>query len=762
MIINSIHAINVLKYARLDLDNLPEKGKIAVSGANESGKTAIVETIAFALFGRTFTSDHSNITRTIRWGESSCSVEMTFTAINNNSFTINRSVDKQGTHSAELFITGEDTPFTTGPQAVEEQVINACGFDFEQYLDSLYLAQVEITSSSSQEHTIKAIAGSAQIEAVSEDLRKEINAENENLLAKEEVQTRTREKIESLDAQPEKLSIIENDKKQCTDQIDAYNNEVSTLQTLSTGIRETGSVIQDAVHSFSAAGRTISIQQWQGHLSSVTDAITTMGDSVSGLEMESELRSGGELKQYTEKLHSRLLAFEPVQQQADICRAELAALLGERGTKLDAGVVPLNKQHSRLKRHLFLQRSYRRIMQALVLTLIVTTVLLGAGWWLLIETPDSNMSIQLSNWLNQQTLWNASYLGSLKNAAIASLLITMLVFFMSTRVNSRINKGRKKLSQISERLKHVRNQVNLLDHITDLPLPEVMNGLRDIDSKPLKVALDSYSKNDGSIFLSEDVFADHQHQLNALLDDNASHAAGIRESIATQVGKLTSHSDEQHNKINNLDREIEDIHKRQKEKAELETAIENMQPAMDELRHRIQVQETALKLTKGACSEIYTQFNKVLSKYTAIVMPKLTENRYKQIQIDDSLRLRVFSTEKNDFADLDELSSGTQRQIMLALRLAISRALVEAGQQGKQFIILDEPFAFFDRERIRNTITSLNDMDKNITQFWIITQEFESPEQFELNIQCSRDIDELKLDGKQSSLATSVDALSTV
>ena len=84
-----------------------------------------------------------------------------------------------------------------------------------------------------------------------------------------------------------------------------------------------------------------------------------------------------------------------------------------------------------------------------------------------------------------------------------------------------------------------------------------------------------------------------------------------------------------------------------------------------------------------------------------------------------------------------------------SLRLAISRALVEAGQQGKQFIILDEPFAFFDRERIRNTITSLNGMDKNITQFWIITQEFESPEQFELNIQCSRDSDELKVEGKR-------------
>ena len=748
MIIHSIHAVNVLKYARLDLVNLPEKGKIAVSGANESGKTAIVETIAFALFGRTFTSDHSNITRTIRWGETNCSAEMTFTAIGNNSYTINRSVDKQGMHSAELFVTGNDNPLAIGPLEVEEQVINACGFDFEQYLDSLYLAQVEITSSASQAHTIKAIAGSTPIESISDEIRMEIRAENDSLSAIEAEQNRLLEKIESLDVPPEKLSLIEADKNQCAEQIDTYKDEASTLQTLSTDIRETGAVIQDAGHALSAAGRDISLQQWQTHLTSVNDAMTTMRDSVSALEMESELRSGGELKKYIEKLHSRLLAFEPVQQQADICRVELGALLGERGSTLDAGAVPLNKQHSRLKLRLFLQRMYRRSMQALMLALIVTTITLGAGWWLIVETPDSSISVQLSQWLDQQTLWDATYLGSLKNAAIASLLITVLVFFISSRVNSRISKNRQELNQISERLKRVREQVNLLDHINDQPLPKVMDGLRDIDSKPLKAALDSFTENNGSLFLSEEVFADHQFQLNTLLDDNASHAVSIRESIATQVGKLTSLSDEQHNKINKLELEIEDIHKRQKEKAELETTIENIQPSMDEHRQRIQVRETALKLTEGACSDIYTHFNKVLSKYTAIVMPKLTENRYNQIQIDDSLRLRVFSREKNDFAELDELSSGTQRQIMLALRLAISRALVEAGQQGKQFIILDEPFAFFDRERIRNTIASLNGMDKNITQFWIITQEFESPEQFELNIQCSRDSDELKVEGK--------------
>ena len=53
MIINKIRAQNVLKYAELSID-LAEKGLIAISGQNESGKSSIGETVCFGLFGRTF------------------------------------------------------------------------------------------------------------------------------------------------------------------------------------------------------------------------------------------------------------------------------------------------------------------------------------------------------------------------------------------------------------------------------------------------------------------------------------------------------------------------------------------------------------------------------------------------------------------------------------------------------------------------------------------------------------------------------------
>ncbi len=55
--------------------------------------------------------------------------------------------------------------------------------------------------------------------------------------------------------------------------------------------------------------------------------------------------------------------------------------------------------------------------------------------------------------------------------------------------------------------------------------------------------------------------------------------------------------------------------------------------------------------------------------------------------------------------DLAEISSGTQRQMMLALRLALSRELINRAVKLRQFLFLDEPFAFFDDERTRSALS---------------------------------------------------------
>ena len=89
--------------------------------------------------------------------------------------------------------------------------------------------------------------------------------------------------------------------------------------------------------------------------------------------------------------------------------------------------------------------------------------------------------------------------------------------------------------------------------------------------------------------------------------------------------------------------------------------------------------------------------------------------------------------------DLDEISSGTQRQIMLAVRLALSQELINRTVEGEQFVFLDEPFAFFDEQRTRSALAVLPTLSDEITQTWIVSQSFPTDMGFNVRLECLRD-----------------------
>ena len=145
-------------------------------------------------------------------------------------------------------------------------------------------------------------------------------------------------------------------------------------------------------------------------------------------------------------------------------------------------------------------------------------------------------------------------------------------------------------------------------------------------------------------------------------------------------------------------------------------------------------------MLEGATRHLSKRFNHIIRDHVGKTLPLFTENRYEHLQIDEDLSVRVFSNEKHDFMDLDEISSGTQRQIMLAVRLALSQEMVSRKVQAQQFLILDEPFAFFDKERTERSLSVLPELSNDLPQIWIIAQSFPETMDFEHSIYCERDV----------------------
>ncbi|KOR27267.1 hypothetical protein TI03_07250, partial [Achromatium sp. WMS1] len=71
-----------------------------------------------------------------------------------------------------------------------------------------------------------------------------------------------------------------------------------------------------------------------------------------------------------------------------------------------------------------------------------------------------------------------------------------------------------------------------------------------------------------------------------------------------------------------------------------------------------------------------------------------------------------------------------------------SQQLIGRVVQEKQFIFLDEPFAFFDEARTCNALTALPQLSKDITQIWVVAQQFPEDIEFKRTIRCQQNCDE--------------------
>ena len=123
-------------------------------------------------------------------------------------------------------------------------------------------------------------------------------------------------------------------------------------------------------------------------------------------------------------------------------------------------------------------------------------------------------------------------------------------------------------------------------------------------------------------------------------------------------------------------------------------------------------------------------------------MPRLTEGRYGHLEVDEDLQVRVYSEDKRGYLGSDEISSGMQRQTLLALRFALADELVARFVKDRQFTFLDEPFAFFDGSRMRRALRLLPELSDNIVQIWVVAQRFPQDVPIALELNCGGDIND--------------------
>jgi DNA repair exonuclease SbcCD ATPase subunit len=118
---------------------------------------------------------------------------------------------------------------------------------------------------------------------------------------------------------------------------------------------------------------------------------------------------------------------------------------------------------------------------------------------------------------------------------------------------------------------------------------------------------------------------------------------------------------------------------------------------------RLERFEAAVKLARTTIEErtkeSHHKFARRLEDYAVRTLAQVTNQRYREIRVDPTtLAVRLRAPETGGIVDLDLLSAGTREQAFLVVRLAMARMFGEGLEPTP--LLLDDPFAFWDDERI--------------------------------------------------------------
>jgi len=232
---------------------------------------------------------------------------------------------------------------------------------------------------------------------------------------------------------------------------------------------------------------------------------------------------------------------------------------------------------------------------------------------------------------------------------------------------------------------------------------------------------------------------DDQQRLDKLAEQCKNFTADGNE-IANTTQRLRDTLDQQQRDLIKLHEPLQlqiiEEKRRSDEAGVIRSSLMELRQAVNTHQQHIDTQTIGIDLLKRASDALIADFNTSVTERSQTTMPRFTGNRYKQIRINKDLLVHVYSDEKMDWIDFDELSSGTQRQILLAVRIAMSEQLALNTDNLTQFIFLDEPFTYFDQDRTKASLEALPKLSEVVSQVWIVAQEFPKDSHSDKAINC--------------------------
>ncbi|MEO5347578.1 MAG: AAA family ATPase [Magnetococcus sp. YQC-9] len=744
MIIHRLHSENILRFKMLELNDLPASGLILVSGPDESGKTALLEILSLALFGRSANLSGEAVAKAVHWGAEQGAIQLDFEAFDQTIYTLRRHFDNQGGQDAQLKRIGEETPLAHGVEAVDAALSTLLGFGFETYVDTLYLTQGRHAHHARPLGTVKELSGMTSLENLAATLVQERAAIAQKIDTRARRQEELRNEISGLNLVDEALGQLETRLQAARNRVAVAVATIERWLGFDAGVVQAGRRIEAACNRMIQTSPNIGIASWTSRCQQLDHSLKEIETIWQGGHVSEVEIPAGQVRQWHARSRARLDSLGHILFQVVSEQFRLASWLGEptthpavEGPTLASEQATLDREQKALQR----QRSNRGWGAVIFLVLaLVGWAMTGLAWQLMHHPGFAPGINALLTRLLQ--VWPLAPIVPGIPAVLLTLL-TLWNFIRRFSAGSRLRQIQADRTVLEMRAVQFRHTLETLRNAANQPVREQVDILSGMDEMPWSEALNAWIREEGQPFLDADVLGQELSELDARLKLFQAEHAVLREKSQTRVRTAKEEHASHMAAVATLESEVENEKSRRREQARLLAAIAAFETENQRDRRAIEVRRSAETLLNGCGAHLKNDFLQEANRLVARGAPLFTGGRYRQPRLDGELNLAIFSDAKNDFMQMEELSTGVRRQLTLALRLALCQALA-ARTQAVHFLALDEPFAYFDRQRAGAALEALATFSDRLPQIWITSERFEESQTASACcIVCSHDRDTL-------------------
>lgn len=121
--------------------------------------------------------------------------------------------------------------------------------------------------------------------------------------------------------------------------------------------------------------------------------------------------------------------------------------------------------------------------------------------------------------------------------------------------------------------------------------------------------------------------------------------------------------------------------------------------------------DLAIERICSLSADVHKDLSRVLNEEASKIFAEITGGRYTRLFVDTKLGMSIFTGEKK--VDIQKLSRGTIEQVYFSLRMAAANVLYAEECP----VVLDDSFAYYDDERLKNTLRWLKENKGQVLLF---------------------------------------------